>query len=304
MRVVTVVVNWNGGEENLTCIDSLLEQGIAAEDVVFVDNGSVRGSFAEVRERYPDLTYVLNEDNTGFAKGSNQGIEIALERMVDLVFLVNNDVEVPPGTLAALVRALEEDESLGAVGPRILYQDDRELIWCAGGSIDYHQNLTTLHGHRKRDDAHWQRRQLVDFLPGCTLLVRREVIEEVGMFDEAFFAYHEDADFCLRIHEAGYGVACIGEERAFHAPHSTTGGGYNARRKYMMAVNSVWFLRKHGTPWRWLRMFLFDVCSLPFLLVLAPLRGRPIPAVTAKARGILDGLRGVRVTARVVDSFR
>ncbi|HED64989.1 MAG TPA: glycosyltransferase family 2 protein [Planctomycetes bacterium] len=305
MRVVATVLNWNGGDENLRCIRALLAEGLAPADIVFVDNGSTRGTWPELRRTFPDLTFVENERNAGYALGSNQGLRIGMERGADLLFLVNNDVEIPPGTLARLTAALDADPTLGAVGPRVLYADDPSRVWCAGGSIDYLRNITTLHGHRAPDGPRWQVTRRVDFVPGCALLVRREVLEEVGLFDEDFFAYHEDADLCLRINEAGHGVALIGDAHALHSPHSTTGGGYNPRRKYMMAVNSVWFLRKHGTPARWLRFFVLDVATLPLLLLVSPLLGgrARFRGALAKCRGTRDGLRGVRITAELVDSL-
>jgi GT2 family glycosyltransferase len=303
MRAVAVVVNWNGGEDNLLCLRSLLDQGLREEDVVFVDNGSSDGSPDRVAQLHPGVTVLCNETNQGFARGSNQGMERALATGAELLFLVNNDVELPPRTLDTLVAALEAEPRLGIVGPRIVYRSDPRRIWSAGCSVEYRQNLTTLRGHGALDGPEWQDTREVDFVAGCAMLVRREVVERVGMFDEALFAYHEDADLGLRARAAGFGVACVGAVAARHDPHSSTGGGYNARRKYMLGVNSIWFLRKHGTPRSWLRFVVFDVLTLPLLLFDALFMDRVKP-VLAKGLGILDGLRGRRVTADTVREGR
>ena len=131
-------------------------------------------------------------------------------------------------------------------------------------------------------------------------VLRRAVFDAVGLLDGDFFAYHEDVDFCLKAEQAGFGVACVGEAVGLHVAHASTGGGYNPRRKYMMGVNAIWFLRRHGTPERWLRFVVFDILSLPPLLVVGCLSGRG-RAVMAKAKGILDGLRGRRVTAELIE---
>ena len=100
MKVLAVVLNWNGGSLNLDCVASLLDQGLAEADVVFVDNASTDGSLEEVVERHPGLCVLRNDENVGFGHGTNRGIEAALEAGAEAVLLVNNDVVLPEGTLA------------------------------------------------------------------------------------------------------------------------------------------------------------------------------------------------------------
>ena len=136
----------------------------------------------------------------------------------------------------------------------------------------------------------------MDYVPGCAMLVAREVFTRIGLLEGDYFAYHEDVEFCWKAKQAGFPVRMIGAVAAHHDAHSSTGGGYNPLRKYMMAVNTVRFLRRHGTLTRWLGFWLFDVASLPFVWVYRALRGEGA-AVVAKARGTWDGLRGRQVTA-------
>lgn len=117
-----------------------------------------------------------------------------------------------------------------------------------------------------------------------------------GLFDARYFAYMEDVDLGLRAKRAGWDVVVLGEVCAWHTSAGATGGGYNPRRKYMMGVNSVWFLREHAGPLQWFSFLAFDVASLPFVWLVAVLRGEA-GAVLAKGKGILDGFRGRRVTA-------
>jgi GT2 family glycosyltransferase len=299
MRVAAVIVNWNGGAQNIDCLHSLLAGGFRAEDVVFVDNGSRDGSRERVVREFPGLTVIANGENRGFGEASNQGATLALERGSEAVLFVNNDVELAPETLARLVRELESDTRLGIVGPRVLFKHDRALVWCAGGMLTWRQNLSTLLGNRQPDGPEWRAVHDVDYIPGCALLATRRVLEEVGFFDAQFFAYMEDVDLCMRAKRAGFGVRVVGDVPAWHASSSATGGGYNPRRKYMMGVNSIWFLRRHARFPQWLRFVAFDVASLPFLWIGALFRGRA-KAVLAKAIGIVDGLRGKRVTAESI----
>jgi len=298
-RIVAVIANWNGGAENLECIDSLLAQGLAPADVVFVDNGSSDGSLELVRARHPGLSFVCNRENLGFGEASNQGARLALERRAAAVYFANNDAVLEPGGLARLSAALFGPGRVGIIGPRVLYKEPAGRVWCAGGQLTWRLNLSTLLGHRQPDGERWRQRRAVDYVAGCALLARAEVLAEVGLFDARYFAYMEDVDLCLRARRAGWQVEILGEVAAFHTSAGATGGGYNPRRKYMMGVNSVWFLREHAGLGRWLSFVACDVLSLPFLWAGGLFVGRANAAL-AKAKGIGDGLRGRRVTAQSI----
>lgn len=295
-RIVAVVANWNGGEENLECVRSLLAQGLAQRDVVFVDNASTDGSCAAVKRAFPGLSIVENATNLGFGEASNQGARLAIERGANAVFFANNDLTLERGVLERLARSLDADAELGIVGPRVLYKHPSDTVWCAGGVLTWRLNVSTLLGHREKDGPAWREHRTVDYVPGCALLARRATLEQIGLFDASYFAYMEDVDLCLRAKSAGWKVEIEGEVAAWHTSAGATGGGYNPRRKYMMGVNSVWFLRRHAGFAQWLSFFFFDVATLPLLCLVSALRGHGRAAL-AKGKGILDGLLGKRVTA-------
>lgn len=297
-----VVVNWNGGDDNLTCIASLVAEGLPEAQIVVVDNASEDGSLERLLERYPDLRVLENEANEGYGYGVNRGTAAALDAGAARVLWVNNDLTFAPGALALLQASLDKDPSLGIVGPRIVYRDAPEMIWSAGGLMTWRQNLSTLIGHRRPDGPAFQKTVVVDYVAGAALLARRAVFERIGLLDGDFFAYHEDVEFCLRAGDADFRVLCVGQALALHAAHAATGGGYNPRRKYMMAVNTVRFLKQHGTPYRWLSFFVFDVLTLPFAWLVRAPRGEG-QAVLAKARGTWHGLRGRRVDAETVKAL-
>lgn len=294
--VFAVIVNWNGGERNQACVASLLEDGIAPERIVFVDNGSSDGSREAVLECTPTLTLVANAENLGFGEGANQGARHALESGAEHVFFVNNDVTLLRGTVDALAAELERDARVGIVGPRVLYPGEPARVWCAGGMLTWRENLSTLLGHGELDGPRWREDREVDYVAGCAMLVRRAVFESVGFFEASYFAYMEDVELCLRARRAGYLVRSLGHVACFHEPSSATGGGYNPRRKYMQGVNSVRFLRRYGGAREWARFLAFDVATLPPLFAAGLLRGRA-RAVAAKGLGIAHGLLGRRVRA-------
>jgi len=295
-----VVLNWNGGAQNHDCVRSLLAQGLAPGRIVFVDNASRDGSCEAVEREFAGLVVLRNATNLGYGDGTNVGIRHALERGAERVWLVNNDVVFPAGTLAGLEKALLSGG--GIVAPRVLLKTPPDVVWCAGGILTFRTNLSTMLGHGEKDGPGFRVTREVDYVPGCALLATRAVFDRIGLLEGAYFAYHEDVEFCWKAKQAGFPVRVVGELSAQHDAHASTGGGYNARRKYMMAVNTVHFLRKHGTPTRWLGFWLFDVATLPFVWLYRSFRGEG-RAVVAKARGTLDGLRGLQVTPERLEAF-
>lgn len=298
MRIIAIVVNWNGGAENLRCLESLAAERPAVAHVLFVDNASSDGSRELVARTFPEVEILDSGGNLGYGGGNNLGFARALELAADAVLVVNNDVTFERGAVAELARALD-DPRMGCVGPRVVFRGEPRRIWAAGGVLTWRQNLSNLRGFGALDSAEYHGTRIVDYVPGCALLVRRAALEAVRGFDERYFAYTEDLDFGLRARRAGFVSACVGRARAFHAPSSSTGGGYNPRRKYMMGVNSVWFLREYAGARQWAQFFVFDVLTLPLALLDGVFRGHA-RGVLGKALGIWHGLRGRRVTADTV----
>ncbi len=302
--VYAVVLNWNGEEENLRCVQALLAAGMEASHIVFVDNGSIRGSHKQVRARYPQMIWVQNQENVGYAAGANQGAQRALDAGAHWLFFINNDLDVDRGCLQHLLAQSAHDPSIGALGPRILLPggDSRRTaqLWAFGGAWNRGARLLRLVGLGQPDGPRFQRSADVDFLTGAALLVRREAWQAVGGFEPAYFAYMEDVELSQRLHDAGWRTVCAGGASAVHHPSQATGGGYSARRKYMMAVNMVHLLRRRGTTSAKLRFWLIEVGLWPLLALTSPFLGRSKPAL-AKGLGLWHGLLGKRVTRAIVE---
>jgi GT2 family glycosyltransferase len=311
-RIVAVVLNWNGGDETLQCLRSLAAVRTARPVVLLADNGSVDGSVERAVAEFPELAVLRLGSNLGYAGGNNRALRHAFDALgADWVCLLNSDVVVAPDTFGALLSgALEAQEDavpgagapglVGAVGPCLLYRDRPDVVWACGGRIGPKLNVTQLLGHggpRRAGAPHD-----VDYLPGACLMVSRAACDAAGLLDETFFCYLEDADWCVRIRKAHLRVVAVPGAIAYHALSSSTGGGYSAGRKYMTGVNSVHFLRKHGSIAGWAALFVFDVLLWPLAFLRGLLAGHG-GAALAKLRGVIDGLRGARVDAAVAARF-
>lgn len=302
--LAAVIVNWNGGDHTLRCLDSLRQASLRPALVIVVDNGSTDGSVSRIQERFPEVVVIEAKENRGYAGGNNLGIEFAMSRGADAVLLLNNDIELDEECVAKLAAELGADR-VGAVGPLVLFPSgpkQRPRIWAAGGEVTHRENVSRLRGNGAEQNGRFTEPEAVDYLPGCAILIKRSVLERIGLLDESFFCYMEDVDYGRRIEEAGFENRFVPAARAIHDASASTGGGYTPGRKYMNAVNSVRYLRRHPSARGWFGFVVFDVLLWPLCLANAIVKGRP-SAAFAKLRGLFDGLRGVTVTKEHVARY-
>jgi GT2 family glycosyltransferase len=215
-RVGVVVLNWRRPREILACLASLEAQDYPSYEIVVVDNDSANGSVAEIRRQYPAVRVIENGRNLGFAGGSNRGIDSLMRRGIDYVLLLNDDATCEPRLLSRLIDHAEAEPEIGVVGPTIFYADaPGNIIWSAGGVIDRIGRPRHVRVDEPADGSPAPARD-VDYVTGCALLIRRDVIETVGVLDERFFAYWEEAEWCARARAAGFRVVHLPAARVWH----------------------------------------------------------------------------------------
>jgi GT2 family glycosyltransferase len=205
-RVAIVILNWNAREHLAECLDSLRDSTYAPAFTVVVDQGSQDGSADMLRARYPEVTLLALERNLEFCRGNNVGIDWAMARDVDYVFILNNDTVVAPDCLAQLVAAAESDPALGIVAPKSHRYHDAGIV-DLGVRIVWWQGL--LHSIGAHEVPPGVTLLACDYAWGCALLVRRAVLERIHGFNPDWNLYHEDADFCLRARRHGYRTATL-----------------------------------------------------------------------------------------------
>jgi GT2 family glycosyltransferase len=206
-QVTIIVLNWNGLNDTLDCLKSLDQLDYQGYEVVVVDNGSVDGSVPVIRERFPSVTIIENDENLGYAGGNNVGLRYAMTQGADYTFLLNNDTVVDPAFLRILVDTAEAEPTVGIAGPTIYYHERPDVIWSAGGAIDWQRGSTRMVGLDERDEGQFGREpRTVDFVTGCAMLVRRAALEQVRLLDERFFAYYEETEWCVRASRAGFKI--------------------------------------------------------------------------------------------------
>ncbi len=224
--LAVVIVNWNGRHLLDSCLASVFEQRPAPDRVIVVDNGSTDGSLAHLQTRWPRVVGMAAGSNLGFSGGNNLGIRAALAAGADYVLLLNNDAQLLPGALGELLAALEEaGHSVWAAAPKILYRADPDVIWSAGGWFDWWRGLSIHRGWNEPDAGQYDRPELMEFATACCLLVRGRTFREVGLLDEGYFMYFEDADLAARAGRTGARVAYRPAARVLHDVQGSNEGG-------------------------------------------------------------------------------
>jgi len=245
-QVCIIVLNWNGRVDTLACLASLSQLDYPARTIVVVDNGSSDDSVTAIRTAYPQVTLIETGENLGYAGGNNVGLRYAMAQGADYALLLNNDTVVDPTFLRILMDAAEADPTVGIAGPTIYYHERPDVIWSAGGAIDWQRGSTWMVGLDERDEGQFGTEpRTVDFITGCAILVRRTVMEQVGLLDERFFAYYEETEWCVRAARAGYKILHVPLARMWHKI-SPSARADSPLVHYYMTRNRLLFLKATG----------------------------------------------------------
>lgn len=248
-RVAIIVLNWNGLVDTTACLESLARLDYPSYEVVLVDNGSTDGSPTVLRKQFPKLTFIETGANLGYAGGNNVGLRYAYEHAADYALLLNNDTELDPAFLRLLVDACEAAPTIGIAGPTIYYHAQPDVVWSAGGRVNWRNADTTMEGIGQRDEGQFGAApRRMDFVTGCALLIRCEVIQRVGLLDERFFLYYEETEWCIRAARAGYTIVHVPTSKIWHKI-SIQKQEVTPYIVYYSGRNRLLFLHASGRPW-------------------------------------------------------
>jgi len=280
-RVAAVVLTWNDRENLAACLDSLGRLTYGNIEIIVSDNGSTDGSLEMVRERWPAVTLIENGRNLFWSGGNNVGIEYALSTEAEWIILLNNDIEVDPHFITALVEEGRAHPEAGLLGPKIYYADTPEVLWYAGGEVNLWKGLIRHRGIREPDRGQYDEPGETDYVTGCALMMRREVPEEIGLLDPSYIAYAEDTDFSLRARAAGWKLRYVPAAVLWHKIGAAW--GVVSRRKIRQKLRSqLILLRRYAPAWAWFStiplFFLLDGLRILFLIATGRIRGRRPPA--------------------------
>ena len=277
-HLTVVIPNWNGERFLSTCLGSLLEQSFEDFETVLVDNGSTDGSVAFVRRNFPEVHVLPLSENRGFSAAANAGIRAS---RAEYVALLNNDTETDPGWLEALVKAAEAHPEASLFASKLVDFHDRRMLDGAGDALR-RSGLPYRLGHRELDRGQYDDPAFVFGACAAAALYRRTLFEEIGLFDEDFFAYCEDGDVSFRAQLAGHRCLYVPEAVVYHMGSASTGDKRSATAIRLGTRNSLSLLVKN--------LPLSAVPHLVLFFVSGQLARLLTAAATGTLRAHLEGL--------------
>ena len=241
-KVAIVLVNYNGFSDTMDCVNSIKKSNYKNYFIIVVDNCSTDSSFEVLKKQqeYQEFVLLKSEYNEGFSAGNNIGIEYALNEGAEYILLLNNDTIVEADFIEHLLEGFSFSQTCGATIGKIMCYPNKDIIWYAGGSLSKTTARTVHFRYGEEKNLLEEKISTVSFATGCCLCISREVIEKIGLLDEDFFLYEEDAEYSFRIQKYGYDIVYTPKSIIYHKVSASTGDGssltqyYAVRNKYIL----------------------------------------------------------------------
>ena len=258
-RVIIVTLNWNGVNLTLKCLDSLKELTYPNYQVIAIDNASDGDDFQIIKETHGDwISTIKNETNLGFAEGSDRGIEEALRNEADYVLLLNNDTVVDRDFLDRMVAIGELYADIGILSPTIYDHDHPNKVQYQGHSIGWYGNPA----RRIRIHDPFPDFKEVEAVIGICFLIKRELIQKIGLLDPIYFYQEEDIDYCVRAKRAGFRIVCVPDAQVWHHGSASL-NKVPARKVGYFLRNRIIFFSKYASKVQLLifllQLFFFEI---------------------------------------------
>ncbi len=238
-KITVLIVTYNCKDYILDCLKSVYQSkhdGFSLE-VIISDNASKDDTVKLIAENYSMVKIIANKTNTGFAGGINIAIKKGLETDSDYFFILNPDTIVKKDTILNLFKNKDKADILS---PKIYFTDNPNVIWYAGGKIDWDNCYGTHIGVDEEDRGQYDQIKEIDYSTGCGELISRKVFEKVGFMNEKYFLYLEDLDFSLRAKKNGFTIKFIPESSMFHHNAKSSSVG-SPIQDYFITRNRMYF---------------------------------------------------------------
>ncbi len=238
MPEVSVIMNClNCAKFLREAIDSVYAQNYQDWEIIFWDNASTDNSAELIKQYFPKTNLLQAEKNLGFAEGNNLAIKTALGHKADYVFLINNDTELEKDLIQKLVNTAEHDDSIGILGPSVFDLKNKRSLQEIGMAIDKFGYPLAIKSPLDKDS--------VFFVSGCAIMIKSELLHNIGFFDERYFMFAEDLDLCWRAQLAGYKITINESAKIYHASGGSISGGVVKASSYETNIKRIFFREKN-----------------------------------------------------------
>ncbi len=326
--VTIIILNWNGWRDTIECIESVFQINYTNFKVLVIDNNSSDNSIRKIEEyaagkekvssnffKYnfenkpieistiskeeskrnllnnKQLILIKNEINYGYAEGNNIGIKFALKNLnSDYILLLNNDMVVDKDFLNFLLLEGEKEENVGLLGPKIYYYDNPNTIWCIGGKIDWKLARGIHIGINSLDNGQYDEKKNFDYISGSSLLIKKELIENIGLLDKKFFLYFEETDLALRASENGYKNLYVPNAKVWHKISKSGGGISKPIGLYYITRNRWIFMKKWAKKNDYAFFIVYQLIGAIFFPLVLSIYYRNWKLFKAYYYGFLNGI--------------
>jgi GT2 family glycosyltransferase len=269
-KVSIILVNYNQPEVTYECLKSIKTLEYPNYEVWVVDNDS------KIEKRintvlFPDVNYIQSDTNLGFSGGNN----LAIKRCSgDYILLLNNDTEVEAELLNILLDTFPKHPEAGIVSPKIVFYQTNTIQYAGTGAINPLTCRGNTIGYKETDLGQFDQIRKTDLSHGACMMIKREVIEKIGLLSEEYFLYYEEYDFCEMAKKAGFDIYFNGLTKVFHK-ESISVGKMSPLKSYYMSKNRVLFAKRNFKGWqKVLSMVYYYLLALPKNVLVETLRGR------------------------------
>ena len=272
-RVYIILLNWNGKEDTLECLESVQKIDYPNFKTIVVDNGSSDGSVSAIQKEFPKVKVIKTGKNLGYAGGNNFGIRYALKNGTDYILILNNDTIVDPQILKAFIGAASQIQQPGILSPIIYYFSHKKKIWYAGGQ-QFKKTARFRHVgigciENRKDYKTFME---TDYASGCALFTNASVFRKIGLFDEKFFLTYEETDFCYRAKNENIRSYVVPEAKVWHKISVSFGGEKSPIYQYYKTRNRLLWAERYLPKNIFFKIILKDLYNLIEYVVPLPIK--------------------------------
>ena len=264
-KIAVIIINWKKYDLTLNCIDSVLKSSYKNFKIILIDNES-QNSFPDEINKSEKIQVIKNENNEGFSRANNQGIKYSLKNGFDYVLLLNNDTLIKNDLIdSSIQQSITLNQKI--IQPLILNYDGTK-IWNAGGKINnFFGTFETLKKGKSFKNFKSDK-NLTEWFTGCCVLIKLEIFNHVGYFDERFFAYYEDIDYSIRLKKMGYSIALMTNSYLQHYESASSKsmnkieGNLSPYVHYLNIRNHILLLKKHSKSFNLIGVLLYQLVKI------------------------------------------
>lgn len=306
--VYIVILNYNNFRCTDFCLDSLRHISFKNVKTILVDNNSTDGSFEKLIGKYKEVIPINSSENCGFARGTNLGMKYAYENNAEYIILLNNDIEVTSDFIQELIKPTLNDSNVGLVTPKILYREQPNLIWHAGGNINKSTISPVARGYDEIDNGQYDFIDETQWASGACCLITRKLVDKIGFLNEAYFFGQEEWDYSSSAIEAGFKIVYNHKSKVYHEI-----GQSSVKNPALYAYQNIY--NKFVYADKFLNRFQFYYWAfkyINYLILFFPKKNLPhspyddfykAKAKKAALMGVRDYFKGVYINAELLEKI-